>query len=426
MSAAWTAPTAMAPTAAGSALRPRSASDFQGVAGFTAEFIKLEELGSVEPQWRNLFHASCEPNPFLGPDFLLPLVRRVARTGSAEAALVWRRDEGERRLAAFFPYRTPWQVPLLSTPAIVSFSHPFLANATPLLAADGTNGVAEILLDALAHRFPRHLLVLDRLRLDGPSFAALTSGAAALGRRTLLTQSFERAALRAGLSSEAYLIERIGGKKLRELRRCERRLGEAGRMVVRTLSGSDVANGLQEFLRLEASGWKGRRGTALACRSETHAFAREALAGASAPSVLIDVLTLDEVAIAAAVHLVAGSEAVAFKCAYDESWSRMSPGTVLDLHTLRLALDAGLFETMDSGAIPGHPVEALWRDRIRIGQLAMNLDETAPLAQLEAFARRQKRALGWKTEAKTLLGRLRRIRSELRATLNAADGAESP
>jgi hypothetical protein len=123
------------------------------------------------------------------------------------------------------------------------------------------------------------------------------------------------------------------------------------------------------------------------------------------------VLSLDGIAIAAAIHLVAGPEAVAFKCAYDETWSRASPGVLLDLHTARLTLDGGLFRLMDSGAIPGHPVETLWRDRVSLGQLAMALSERTPLSHLDALARRQRTARMWRARAGSVLERVRRIKS---------------
>lgn len=383
----------------------------------SVEFIGLEGLSRIEPQWRALFGTACEPNPFFGPDFFLPLVKSGLNGHAGELALVWDSSAPERpRLIGFMPYRARAGMPFVYEPVLRSFSHPYISNGTPLIAADRIETATSALVEGFAARFPGHLLSLDLLRLDGAVATTLTAAAEKRGSRTMVAQTFERAALRAELPGEAYLKERVSSKKLRELRRCEGRLREAGSVAMRTLAGPEVKGGIREFLRIEASGWKGQRGTALACRPDTRAFA-EALGDAAEPSILVDVLTVDGLAIAAALHLVGGSEAAAFKCAYDESFSRMSPGALLDLYAVRLALDERRFAVMDSCAIPGHSVEALWRDRIRMGQLLIDLRASPSRARLEGFAQRQEALLGWKSDAKVVIERLRRLRDEFRATL---------
>jgi CelD/BcsL family acetyltransferase involved in cellulose biosynthesis len=391
--------------------REASAPEFRLV----PEFLTLEQAARLETEWRSLLREACDPNPFLGPDFFLPLVRTLA-ADRLSGVLVLRRLalSGPSELAAFFPYRLRSKFPLTSHPVVEAFTHAFVSDATPLIRREGRDGIAAALMDALERRFAGHVLLLDGLRLDGPA-AALQAAATPQELPLRLVQSQERAALRAGPPSEAYLRERVGGKKLRELRRCEKRLREQGPVEMRTLVGADASGGVQEFLRLEASGWKGRRGTALASTPRLRDFAEAALGSGGAPSVAVDVLRVGGQTIAAAVHLIAGAHAVAFKCAYDESWARFSPGALLDLHTLRLALDERRFALMDSCAMPGHPVEALWCDRVRFGEVAIGLGAPCDGHALDALARRQRKLSAWKADAKALMTRLQRIRTELQS-----------
>jgi CelD/BcsL family acetyltransferase involved in cellulose biosynthesis len=384
--------------------------------GFRSELVDPARLLLIQAEWRRLFEGACDPNPFLGPDFFLPLVAEVAGD-RLTGVMVLRTDEAPRRseFAALLPYRIASKFPLTSLPVVAAFAHPFVSDGTPLLRRDHVKTIGAAFIAALKDRFPGHILLIDHLRLESTTAAALRAGAAARGFPVRLVESHQRAALRAGASSETYLRERVSGKKLRELRRCEKRLREQGRVEMRTLVGDEAASGLQEFLRLEASGWKGRRGTALAATARTRAFAEAALAGPAAASVAVDVLRLDGVTIAAAVHLIAGPNAAAFKCAYDEAWSRMSPGVLLDLHTLRFALDEGRFALMDSCAVPGHPVEALWRDRVTIGRIAIGLGAPCDAHALDAFVRRQQTVSAWRADAKALMKRLDRLGTELRS-----------
>ncbi|HYF54110.1 MAG TPA: GNAT family N-acetyltransferase [Salinarimonas sp.] len=349
--------------------------------GADVEIVGAEDLAGIESAWRALFVEAVEPNPFLGPDFLIPLA--ALRGGRLRVALAWRRAGGGRSLSALMPFVLEPGLPLLRPPLLRAFADPLVSNATPLIAAGRADEVAAVLLDGLARLHPGAVLLLDGIRLDGPAATAL----AATRPPSVDVARFERAAIRAGAGLDAYLEERVPGKRVRELRRCERRLAEAGPVTRETLWGAAARPAVEAFLALEASGWKGRQGTALASRPADLAFARAALSGAT-PAVAADLLTVAGRPVAAAVHLLAGDDAVAFKCAYDEAWAKASPGAVLDLHTLETVLGSGRIGLMDSGAQPGHPVEALWRERIAYGDRLVALDRRTASDELEALARR--------------------------------------
>jgi hypothetical protein len=71
------------------------------------------------------------------------------------------------------------------------------------------------------------------------------------------------------------LREALGAKKLKELRRQRNRLGDVGTLrfsVAQT--PPDVRDALEGFLKLEASGWKGRNGSALISNDGDAAFIR--------------------------------------------------------------------------------------------------------------------------------------------------------
>lgn len=362
------------------------------------EVRRAVDLAEVEPAWRALFIEAAEPNPFLGPDFLGPLAR--LRDGRFRLALAWRRTGAARTLAALMPFTIEPALPLLRPTLLRAFADPYITNGTPLLAADGLREVAGALLDGLARLHPGAVLLLEDLRLDGPVAAAL----AECGLPLITARRFERAAVRAGPGLDDYLARRVPGKRVRELRRCEKRLAEAGEVRLETLWGAAARPAVEAFLRLEAQGWKGRQGTALASHPRHLAFAQAALCGTT-PGIAADLLTLDARPVAAAVHLLAGDEAVAFKCAYDEAWAKASPGALLDLHTLGTTLESGRLGLMDSGALPGHPVEGLWRERIAYGDVLVGIDGRATREDLDALSRRLEALGAMAAQAKTWVKR---------------------
>src|SRR5665213_1502868 len=84
------------------------------------------------------------------------------------------------------------------------------------------------------------------------------------GLQPRVLQSYLRACLDATRDAEELLRDGLGPKKLKEMRRQRHRLAEHGAVAFEVARNpQDVASALETFLTLEASGWKGQRGTAL-------------------------------------------------------------------------------------------------------------------------------------------------------------------
>jgi CelD/BcsL family acetyltransferase involved in cellulose biosynthesis len=103
-----------------------------------------------------------------------------------------------------------------------------------------------------------------RLLADGPVAARLRRW---LAHRRIGTQlrHFSRAGFAPHASPEAYLSATFSASERSNLRRRERRLREQGELRFESLAADErIAPWIERFLNLEASGWKGRRGSVLA------------------------------------------------------------------------------------------------------------------------------------------------------------------
>jgi CelD/BcsL family acetyltransferase involved in cellulose biosynthesis len=96
-------------------------------------------------------------------------------------------------------------------------------------------------------------------------------------------------------------------------------------------TGSEAQPGdLHEFLEVEASSWKGESGTAIARAPELIAFYTALTRRLAAAGWLQwQLLRLDGKLLAGNLSVVVGSRMLIWKLGYDESVSRMSPGTLL-------------------------------------------------------------------------------------------------
>lgn len=140
------------------------------------------------------------------------------------------------------------------------------------------------------------------------------------------------------------ILERTGSHFRANLRRRRRRLEEKGALRMRRIDGADP-EALSRFYELERMGWKGERGTAIACDRRTRQFYDEiARWGAEEGILSLRALELDGRAIAMHYGLTAGGRYLLPKPAYDPSLSSCSPGQLLLHEVLRDGIENGLTE----------------------------------------------------------------------------------
>ncbi|MCB1508224.1 MAG: GNAT family N-acetyltransferase [Hyphomicrobiaceae bacterium] len=238
--------------------------------------------------------------------------------------------------------------------------HPMHMCCEPLLARGATNA-AETLLDAIAAETGSLALFCPFLP-EGSAFHQ-----AAMQRGAIVTHRLERAAIDTELSGEAYLRTALGRFRLKELKRLRRKLAEEHLLESRAVSGTEaLGRSLADFFQIEASGWKGRAGSALINRPEQRAFFEMAVTRlAGEDRARIDALYADGAMIAAVVSIRDAERWYPWKMGQEESFGKFSPGAlVLEDLTRRLLGDGGRQVRLDSLADPGHQLaERIWTER---------------------------------------------------------------
>lgn len=128
------------------------------------------------------------------------------------------------------------------------------------------------------------------------------------------------------------------------LRRTRRQLEEQGKVTTRHFVSANP-QALEEFYKLEASGWKGRQGTAIACDPRTQQFYDEvAQASAQAGVLSLDFLELNNKPVAAHFAFQSHGRYCLAKAAYDETYQRYGPGQLLVQEVLSQSRDRGISE----------------------------------------------------------------------------------
>lgn len=330
-------------------------------AGPRARLISISDLDrDAIARWRDLGERAVEPNPFFGPDFLIPAAELVER--APQRLLVVDDDDGVWR--ACMPLGRRRLRLLTGTREAGVTQYGFLS--TPLLAADAPERAADDLLASLPDPGGTEVLLLERLATDGPFFDALRRAVAAGRLRLLESHQYERGLLarRDGGVDAADL----GRHHRHEVRRMGRRLSETfgGTLEVTDRAGDPGA--VERFLELELSGWKGRTGTAMGSTPGHAEFFRR-LCAAFAAAGRLELLDLGTGTRSAAMkcNLIAPPGSFAFKIAFDDAAAKFSPGIQLELANIK-RFEAGGLEWMDSCADPDNAmINRLWPGRRAVG-----------------------------------------------------------
>lgn len=283
---------------------------------------------------------ATDANPFYEPWFMLPLLKAFGRRQRLCALLVYASAGTE--LLGFFPFERTLFHRRLPLPCLRLWRDPehWVLRSTPLIR-EGALGMCVAALTDWLGRSPDSPRLIDLPQLPASSaFAQALAGQ--LAEETGLSHvRFEREShlYRRQDSLEQYLAAIMDGDKRRNLQRRQRRLAEQGPLAY--VDVDDPGEGdhlIADFVALEAMGWKGRNGTAMASRDggtetaavvlrEAHRRGRLSLLGLRVGGRLV----------AARSVLLSAPGGFGFKMAYDETdpVARCSPGYLLELEGLR-------------------------------------------------------------------------------------------
>lgn len=369
-------PLALDDTASAIASARRAAvADRYAVDSLAVEWRGLCELETIAGEWRELAARALEPNVFYEPAFALAAAGVFGR--DAGAVLVWSGTQ-PRKLLGFFPARIEARRYGLKLPVLVGWTHSYAPLGTPLVEREAAEPVIAAWLAHLArdHALPG-LLLLPLLPKEGPLVTALSTIARRVQIPAMSFNQHGRALLAPERGERPQYLERtLGTRKLAQLRRFGRRLADLGSVLfTSTTQLPAIAPAIEDFLALEASGWKGRAGTAAGQHAGIRRFMQATLLALAAENkVSVDRIVLDGHSIAATITLRSGDTAWLWKIAYDESFARYSPGVMLSVAVSEQLLDDPTLVRADSCAPANHPmIDHIWNERLALGDLLLGV-----------------------------------------------------
>jgi len=312
------------------------------------------------------------------------------------------RDGGA--ITALLPFTLRPDIAGLGAAIAQPFLSPYMTASAPLVAdGPGLDERLDALVEGLALASGGRPWRWPLLATETPLGLGLLAAMERAGWQTGTVARFERPVLDRRADYDAFLAGHPHKSRLKDLRRRRRRLEEAGTLTVESATeGATLEQALEDFLTLEAAGWKGEAGTALRSRPRTEAFARALFRPDGGPvAVRADWLRLDGRTIAASLALVSGGTAHLLKTAYHEGLRAMAPGLVLEDAIVRALHAKGFAARLDSATMPGSALESLYPERESIAEIIaqppgaglISLERRLRLARFEHRARAEAKRL---------------------------------
>ena len=350
------------------------------------------ELREHLSAWERLAETALEPNVFYEPFMMLPAIEWLRGQHEVEFVLVFTaQHEGPQAspvLSGFFPlrrHRSYYRAPI---ECVSLWRYDFCYLCTPLIRADQATTVLRAFLNWLAtSEDGSRLLKIADLASDGPFHHVLMELLRYRRNVSWISRQYSRAMLRPQSSFDEYECTVLSRNMRKKLRRQNRRLAKLGTIEFCTLTpNDDVDTWLKDFLRLEASGWKGRKQTAMASSPASKAFLLQAARTAFRSRRLwMSALKLNGSPLAINCDFLGGEGCFGFKAGYDESFSSYSPGLLLERSNLARIHQSPDVGWMDWCSVADHPVfdrvanahrtiQSLWISTGRFtGDLAVSL-----------------------------------------------------
>jgi CelD/BcsL family acetyltransferase involved in cellulose biosynthesis len=332
-----------------------------------ASILGLGDLSAGDLEgWRALAAESVEPNPFFEPEYVLPASELIRGRRLGLLAVVdadgW---------AACLPVHRPRRWHRVPLRCVATWQHKYCFLGTPLVRGDRIEAAIAALAAELVDQRGASVAGLDEIADEGPVREALRAAIHRLGAQELPVNRHRRAALRRSAGGEA--TPAVKGRHRRDLERKRRRLEDELGAPVITVDRAEDAAAVEEFLELEAAGWKGRSGTALASVRRDAEFFRAVCASFRERGRLhLLSLEADGSRIAMACNVRSGPGVFCLKIAFDERWRRYSPGAQLVLDHVSWFARHSDAAWMDSCVQPDNELlNRLWADRRAIATLAV-------------------------------------------------------
>jgi len=328
--------------------------------------VELTPVRDLPPRtidaWHELAARAAEPNPWFEPQLIRPIAQHLVSDLMLLAAF-----RAEELVACLPLMRTRMHWKRVGVPAWI-VPHPC---GTPLVDGLHAEDALRAMVDCLTRRGPEILLSWNGIAADGVAMAALDRTVAVSRRQMMNEGSWPFLRRRA---EPTYLDAVLVGKRRRNLQRSRRLLQDRLDEPVRLVDHAGEPGVVDRFLALEASGYKGRGGTAILSDPHKPDYFRDVCAGFAAHGRLrILALEAGDTTLAMKCQMCAGDGVFELKVGFDERFATFSPGVLLEIDAVSWFHDGPYKWAVTNTLHAQSPLHWLWPDQQPFSSMDMRL-----------------------------------------------------
>lgn len=370
--------------------------DVSHVSAYTVRAVRPNDVDDgLLFAWADLEARAVVPNAFLSPYFIMPAIRYLENTSDVLMVFVEKAASGMKDLVGVgvFQVRRPTrQFPLTHLSTFTSI-HSYLSGF--LLDRDHAGEALRMIYGYLADGgHPWHGLYIDNCPTEHLLPDEMKEAARDVGLKWTTFSSWERAVFHAADFDgeiEAYL----GKNQRKNYHRCVRNLKDQGMFEWRLVRGIEsLDKNVDEFIRLENMGWKGKEGTSLYSNADHVSFFREMIAGFNrVDRAFFTELSVNGRIISSTSELISGRMGFGFKLGWDPEFAKYSPGIVNIIQLMENGKDSiGDLDYVDSSAAPNSYIDKIWAGRRALmdGMFSLTSVGQAALASIQVVKKAKK------------------------------------
>lgn len=328
--------------------------------------VQVRSLAAVdagfEARWCDLERRSLEGNAFLSAHFVMPAARHLPEVDASQVLVASVEDISDGTLLALGVFEECSGSRLLPLKHLRHWRCDYSFLDGLLIDRSCAPEACRALLGGLKeHDSAGHGVSFFDRSTDGPLATLMEESARRLGMVWHEEWSTERAAIPTEQIPDELLQSLYSKSRRKTMNRNRKRLEEKGDVKFR-LQREATDDSIESFLDLEAKGWKGDQGSAMASSTGHADFCRELATGfASDDRTVFAQLSVDDCVIAASLNLVSGDTLFALKIGWDSDFADCSPGTQSEFGLLTsVKSELPNLAAVDSCSKPGSYVENVW------------------------------------------------------------------
>lgn len=229
-------------------------------------------LAQIEPAWRELACPAGPSTPFMQPEWIRAWWRAFGQADRLRVVAIWQGDRLAGVLPLMLSQERRYGISVRRLGALANDHSP----RVDVLLASGAEGVVEAIWRYIASIEAQwDIFELPRLVTNSPTLQQFSERAHSGGFRFGTWQAEASPYIAIGADWNDYLAGRSRNFR-KEVRRKRRHLSQSGQSSLEIFADpSAVTAALDDALKIEADGWKGRAGSAMQSTPEVQRFYRE-------------------------------------------------------------------------------------------------------------------------------------------------------